>query len=239
MTKIQAIFLHFAGGSKYSFQNFVAQVNDHVFNIVPLELPGRGARFKEDLLDDMSEIVNDVFGQCKKYLAAPYCLYGHSMGSVIGFLLTHKIIAEGYPPPLHLFFSGAAAPSTMVSKTARHTLSVDGLTTLLRDLGGVPNDILVDQELFKIFESVIRADFKAMDNYVYSHSDPLPVPITIMVGEEENISEKQALAWQLEVGGEFKFYKFPGNHFFIHKHHKDILQLMNLQLKQALNKTLN
>ena len=239
MDKVKAIFMPFAGGSKYSFQKFLPHVDKLVFDIIPMELPGRGARFKEVLLDEICHMVDDVFQQSKKYYSEAYCLYGHSMGSIISFLLARKILKEGHPPPLSLFFSGASAPCTMIEQTSRHKFSKDQLSNLLKDMGGVPSDILIDDSLFKIFEPVIRADFKAMDNYLYTQYDPMPVPLTIMIGENENISDEQAVAWKQETSETFRLYKFPGNHFFIYDNHIQILEVIDHQLKQTLNIILN
>jgi external thioesterase TEII len=47
MEKPQLFLLHFAGGSCYSFQFMLPYLKD--FNVLPIELPGRGRRIKESL----------------------------------------------------------------------------------------------------------------------------------------------------------------------------------------------
>ncbi|HYC27772.1 MAG TPA: thioesterase domain-containing protein, partial [Chitinophagaceae bacterium] len=98
--------LPFAGGSQLSYSPFVQYESEHI-QFLPLELPGRGARWREPLLTDIHEMTNDAFEQIKNGLTDPYAIYGHSMGSLIGYLLTKKILAHNLPAQLHLFFSGA------------------------------------------------------------------------------------------------------------------------------------
>ncbi len=50
MKKTQLFLLHFAGGNYYSFRFMFPQLNE--FEIIPVELPGRGKRMKENLLKD-------------------------------------------------------------------------------------------------------------------------------------------------------------------------------------------
>ncbi len=84
MNKMNMICLPFAGGNVYSYQGY-EKLAPASLNVIPLELPGRGARIREKLLKNLDEMVDDVFKQAKPYLnQKPYMIYGHSMGTFWG-----------------------------------------------------------------------------------------------------------------------------------------------------------
>ena len=77
---MQLFLLHFAGGSCYSF-DFLKQHLDSRFEFIPLELPGRGRRTNENLLNNKEKAINDYLAQIKLIRnGEPYVIYGHSMG---------------------------------------------------------------------------------------------------------------------------------------------------------------
>src|SRR5206468_3788359 len=113
-------FLPYAGGSQYSYSGFTGAAKRNGINIIPIEVPGRGSRINEPLLVNISDMVNDIFDQVKDHLKAPYGIYGHSMGTILGYLLTRKIVNENLNKPCHLFFSGSGGPSVKDQQVLRH-----------------------------------------------------------------------------------------------------------------------
>ena len=53
--KPQLFLLHFAGGNKYSF-NFLKKYLESAFELVSIELPGRGDRMSEKLITDKKNL---------------------------------------------------------------------------------------------------------------------------------------------------------------------------------------
>ena len=64
--KPQLFTIHFAGGNCYSF-NFLKQHFDPYFEVVALELPGRGKRMTEPLLKDAQDAANALFLELNKH----------------------------------------------------------------------------------------------------------------------------------------------------------------------------
>jgi surfactin synthase thioesterase subunit len=84
--------LPYAGGNKYSYREFKAKAPSFL-NLVTLEYPGRGARMGEPLSTDISQIVNGLYDQIGNLLdKEEYAFYGHSMGGLVAYLLTLKVI---------------------------------------------------------------------------------------------------------------------------------------------------
>lgn len=232
MSKVNVFCLPFAGGSSYSYNGYLPYAT--LIRLVPLELPGRGTRFSEPLPDTMEEMVEDIFRQIQSRLHTPYAIYGHSMGAMLGYLLTKRILSEGLPAPLHLFFSGRAAPGIVQSSAFIHTLPREEFFVALRNLGGFSDDLLENEDLNDLFEPVIRADLRSLASYRYEATAPFNIPITVMIGLEESITFEEAAAWQKETTASVAVTEFTGDHFFINRHPAQIIEIMTgLLLREA------
>ena len=234
--RVRLFCLPFAGGSCYSYRDLKACTADFI-DVIFIELPGRGKRVIEALLTSMDNIVDDVFHQVEVGLHDPYAVYGHSMGACLGYLLVKRIIREKLPEPVHLFFSGSEAPS--VEKKAeerdRHLLPKDDFIGLLRELGGCPRGVLEDDELMDFFEPIIRADLQANDTYEYRETRPFDIPLTLMRGSDEKMTDEEVLKWQQETVAQLEVRQFPGGHFFIFDHFPEIGRMISRTLEQTIS----
>lgn len=222
--------LPYAGGSKYAFHEFQKRSDSSIF-ISPIELPGRGTRFTEPLLCDIYEMVEDVFSQIKDKITSHYAIYGHSMGSLLAYLVSLKIQARGLPMPRHLFVSGRGGPSVSYEKELVHRLPKAQFIEKLREMGGSSEEILTDQKLMDFFEPIIRADFETVESFQYTPSVPLNVAITCMIGtDDKKTSLEQAKAWAVESSKECEVVEYAGNHFFLFNHIDAIVETFREKL---------
>jgi surfactin synthase thioesterase subunit len=219
--RITLFCLPFAGGSKHSL-GFLKKVLPDNISCNFLEYPGRGTRIKEDFAENILEVVDDFYKKIAHLLDKPYALYGHSMGAKIAYLLAQRIRDERRPSPLHLFISGTDAPSVPSKKAPKHLLPKKEFVTAVKELGGLPDEILANEEMLEYFEPILRADFRLSESYLHNVKSPLTVPLTVMVGDKEEMEDEDILEWQSETVLPIKLYKFPGNHFFIFENEKEI-----------------
>lgn len=215
--KITLYCLPFAGGNSYSYRNFPAHV-DNAIKMKPLELPGRMRRIKEPLLTDAEAIADDVFAQVlQDDLTQPYAIYGHSMGGLLGYLLTKRLLQNNCQAPKHLFFSGRNAPSFVMEEPKKSQLPTKEFIAMLKEFGGAPQEVLEDPQLMDFFEPILRTDFQAIENYKYQPmSKAFDIPITLLFAtHDREITEAGILAWQQETTQPLNLKKFEGGHFFI------------------------
>ncbi|HDN26581.1 MAG TPA: thioesterase [Thioploca sp.] len=233
--KITLYCLHFAGGNALSLRHFQAHVADFV-HVRPLDLPGRGKRVMEPLLTNAESMVDDVFHQIQDDIKGkPYAIYGHSMGALLGHLLTKHILSVGLPAPVHLFVSGREAPSVVCDKPDKHCLPKQQFIATLNELGGSPPELLEDAALMDFFEPILRADFKAIETFVYNPTQPFDIPITVMHGlKDGEVTHAELLPWQQETRQPISINKFAGGHFFIFDYLPQMGQLFSQTLAQAL-----
>jgi len=228
---IKLFCLPFAGGNKYSYQKYMERAPAFL-NIVPLEYPGRGARIKEPLTTDTDALVNDIYQQIQKNMdRAEYAIYGHSMGGLIAFLVTRKLIENNDKLPLHIFITGTSGPSSAArSAKNRHLLPKEEFIQELKDLDGIPDEILQNEELLSFIEPILRADFKICETYQYTDSNPLTIPFTVITGTDEDMESADIQLWQKETESVVDFRQLPGKHFFIFKYPRVIVDIISKKL---------
>lgn len=210
--------MHFAGGNSYSY-NFLKESLSNSFEFIPLELPGRGKRFQEELLTTKDEAVNDYVHQIQMHRNnQPFIIFGHSMGATLGLSVTKKL-EEINDSPECLIVSGNSGPQKRDEEaTVRYTLNDKDFKEELRDLGGVPEEILTNEELYEFFSPIIRSDFEILEKDVFSEKGVIiKTPIVAIMGYEEDTSD-EIENWRKFTSGTFTFQRMTGNHFFIYNH---------------------
>lgn len=222
--------LPFAGGGKHSYRELAEKAPGFI-NMVPIDLPGRGARVIEPLLTSLHSMTEDVWQQIKNDLHKPYAFYGHSMGTLLVYLLTHKAIEEGYPQPAHLFLTGCRAPSARDSEGIVHNLPREAFLQKVRTMGGMADEVLNNEVLMSFFEPILRADFEAVETFRYVERKPFHINITAITGTEENITPAQVKAWEKETTAGLDIHTMPGRHFFIFEYEKEIMKMIGDRLR--------
>ncbi len=223
---VNLIFLPYAGASFYAYRDFRKYLPDFI-QITAIDLPGHGKRMNELLLTDIHEIVKDIFHQIKDLLEKPYAFYGHSMGASLGYLLTNFIADAGaFAQPRHLFFSGKSGPMAEEEMTL-HKLPKRDLINALLAFGGIPVEVLDYEELLDLFLPILRADFQALGNYVYESAVPLDIPMTVMLGTEDRLTQGKEIQWMETTKRELVIKQFQGSHFFIFDHLPEICRMIS------------
>lgn len=211
--KIKLLMLPFSGGAAHVFNPFFDFAPSKL-TLIPTDLPGHGRRFGEPLLTDIHAIVDDLFLQLSHEMTEPYAIYGHSFGAMLAYLLCRKVIAQGLPTPLHLFVSGRRSP-TCSNDEVLHTLPATEFLRGVLSYGGISQEILKEPGLIKMLLPVLRADFTAVENYVYQPEPPLLIPVTAIGGTEDpKVPFEQIMRWQDITAHTLRTEKFTGGHFF-------------------------
>lgn len=220
----QLFLLHFGGGNCYSYHFLRPYLPNH-FDFLPLELPGRGKRIKEELVSIESQAIEDLVSQIISLRNnQPYIIFGHSMGATLGLRVTKKLEEAG-DPPKRLIVSGNAGPGTGEDKR-RSEMDDKELKEELKTLGGVQDEVLDNEDLFDFFAPIMRSDFRLLENSEkLSPGYKLTSSITAIMGDNEETSE-EIENWKNFTSGDFKSYLFSGNHFFIHDHPNELAQII-------------
>jgi surfactin synthase thioesterase subunit len=185
--------------------------------LVAIQYPGRHERFGEPCFEDLRELAAAVAEVLAPHAsAAPFALFGHSMGATVAFEAALLLEAQGSVAAT-LYASGRTAPGT----PPKQPEPTDDLSLVknLRRMGVTDSRVLTDPDLLELVLPAIRADYAAVRDYRFQGGPNLACPITALVGDEDEfVSVEDAQAWQLHTEGEFELRVFPGGHFFIAEH---------------------
>jgi external thioesterase TEII len=222
MRKPQLFLLHFAGGNCYSFQFMALYLKE--FEVIPLELPGRGRRMGEPLLYDFDQAAQDIFNQLVQRLNPfPCFIYGHSMGTYLALRVANMLERIGQAPA-YVIVSGNAGPGMHDPKN-RYEMPHDAFVEELRNIGGVPEELLENKELFNFFEPVLRADFQVAEKNDLTGEPPVRSPLYAMMGSSED-HVQSITNWKKFTQSRFDYSILEGGHFFIHKHPRKIASII-------------
>ncbi|HMI59376.1 MAG TPA: alpha/beta fold hydrolase [Puia sp.] len=232
MNKFQAVLLHFGGGNYYSFQFLLPQLND--YRVFTPELPGRGRRHGEPLLTDFELAAKDLYRQIDQWLnGSPYIIYGHSMGAYLGLRLANMLEESGRVPGC-LIVSGNAGPGTGHGK-GRYKMDKEDFMRELEFLGGIPPEVLLNEELFGFFEPILRADFEVAERNDLRNERAVSAPIYALMGSGE-LHTKEIGNWERFTRGKFNAEIWDGDHFFIHHHADRLANLLKVCSRGSMDK---
>ncbi len=192
-------------------------------DVRPVELPGRGARFGEPLHEHLAPLVEQLVTELRADVHTPYAFFGHSLGALIAFEVTHAMRLLGLPQPKALFLSGASAPGHRDDE--RYTrLSTDAdLIDELRRLGGTAAEVIHSPELMAMVLPVLRADFRLCSGYGPLDRPPLECAVHVLGGDGDYMDEAALQAWGSETLGAFSCTSFVGDHFFLQAREAQVL----------------
>lgn len=227
--------LPYSGASALVYSRWRRKLPDWLA-VRPVELPGRGSRLGESLQTDMCTLARQLAKELMPELRRPYALFGHSLGALLAFELTHALRELGCPPPLMLFASGTAAPTRRedYEKGYAQAKSDEELFAELRDLQGTSEEVLANRELMNLTLPILRADFLMCGRYRYRQRPLLELPIHVLGGKSDRSSMEQLQAWGEETVSDFSLSMFEGGHFFIHERESRVLQVIIERLSSRL-----
>lgn len=216
-----------AGAGATAYREWPALLAPDV-EAVALWLPGRETRHRDPLARSVAELVTDL---APGLLAedAPFALFGHSMGALVAYELTHALCAAGRPP-VHLFVSGQRAAHLRTPSEDIHLLADDELVEHVAELSGTPPEVLAYPGMLDYLLPILRADFAVCETYEYAPRPRLTVPVTALGGAGDRIIAGDGLdAWR-ELTTLAAVHRFPGGHFYLHDHLADVIATVRAAL---------
>jgi surfactin synthase thioesterase subunit len=195
------------------------------FEVNAIELPGRGNRMQEALLSDFDAAAEDLLAQIVRQLSSmEFILYGHSMGASLALRIT-SLLEKMNRPPVCLIVSGNAGPGVR-DPLKRHLMNKHELIGELKKLGGTADELFEQEELFALYEPILRADFRVTEINNLSEEPPVNVPVSALMGDTEDCVDR-IMNWErFTTSKQFDYRIFPGDHFFIYKYPAEIAHLI-------------
>jgi medium-chain acyl-[acyl-carrier-protein] hydrolase len=203
--------------------------------LCPVRLPGREGRARESAYNHLPSLVEAISEGLKPYLDKPFAFFGHSMGAIISYQLTHRVRSEHGLEPAHLFVSGRRAPQVCDNNPPTYKLPDKEFIEDLHRLNGTPREVLENHELMQMMIPLLRADFEICQTYQHIPLPSLRCPITAFGGlQDHDVSRDNLEAWREHTTGTFTLRMLPGDHFFLNSSSALLLRTLATVLHQSV-----
>ena len=214
-----------SGSGAFQFASWKNSLPE-ALDICPIQLPGRENRLRESSFTRIQTTAENLASELNPYLDRPYILYGYSLGALIAFELGRELRRQKIQLPLALYALARRAPHLPQNDAPVHHLPDDlFVAEVARRYGGMPAIILQDAEFMKLLIPALRADFTALETYLYQEEDPLDCPIYAFGGNfDSTANENDMKAWRTHTSSGFELKMFAGDHFFIRTNQESIFR---------------
>lgn len=223
---VTLLALAHAGGNAGSFLPLARFLRSDI-RLEVLDLPGHGRRIAQPLRRSIPDLAQDLLESLWPRLKEPYAIFGHSMGALVGYALCLAVAQAGRPLPCHLFVSGCSAPGHSGLSPDLPDRPADQFWAEIRGFGGLPQEVMDEPAILELFEPILRADLRAVADYRPCGLVPLPLPITVICGDQDNLTQDSLEAWRECSSLPVARHRFPGNHFFIFQNFPAVSAVIN------------
>ncbi|OIK05277.1 thioesterase II family protein [Streptomyces monashensis] len=232
---LRLFVLHHAGGSHLPYRHWPAELPD-TWDVRLLDAPGHGLLLDLPQITDAGRLADRLLRDMEPERACPYALFGHSMGALVAYEITRRAVDLGLPPPVWVGLSARSAPQLAGPPTRYHELSDAELRTRLRLLGGTPDEVFDDPELWALFEPVIRADLRLVENWCPAPgATALPVALSAFAGGADgSASPRQMTGWAEHTERFLGLRVFDGGHFYFQDDPGPLLRRIERDVTTAL-----
>lgn len=229
---VRLFCFHCAGGSASEFRNWPALLPGK-FELMAVQLPGREGRVKEAFLGTMDDLSRGAAEAMTPFLDKPYAIFGHSLGAIGGFETIRELRRRGLNLPFLFIPAGRQGAHVKdedppIASLPEH----DFIEELRKDYGDHIGHILESAELREIFIPQIHADFALSETYEFRAGQPLDCPVVAFAGIDEVDLDADSLnAWSLHTNRRFHSRRFPGDHFFIRKSQRPMVEAIREEIE--------
>jgi medium-chain acyl-[acyl-carrier-protein] hydrolase len=203
-----------AGAGAVSYRQWLNAFPPDV-EVIPVELPGRGARAKEKPFTDVRALAHTLAPTLVSLMNQPYALFGHSLGALLAF----EIACVADTVPVHLFVSAHRAPDCRQTAHALYNLPDSALCRELAKLGGMSEILLREPDVMSLLLPSIRADLQMTETYICDAAPRvLPCPVTAYAGiGDERVPMVQMEGWGRRTDRCFRLHALDGGHFYLQR----------------------
>ncbi|OXM45004.1 thioesterase II family protein [Amycolatopsis alba] len=227
MSRIPLVCAPFAGSGAAFFRPWRTLAHSDL-EIVPVRLPGRERRIREQPYRDVRQAAEDLLPGLLTEIggAGQVALFGHSLGAVLAYELGHLLAGTPSVTVVSLVVSGSPGPWT------RRELRATGLpdsefVARVGELAGHHDAALEDPEVRQMVLPTLRADVEMHENYRPGTDTPLAAPITAVRGRDDSlVSAEQAGEWAKATSREFVLRELPGEHMYLADSAAEVLRVV-------------
>ncbi|MGR9086849.1 MAG: thioesterase II family protein [Gammaproteobacteria bacterium] len=223
----------FAGGDVSAFRHWRAWMPDE-FELVCVQLPGRGCRDAESMPDRMHELIEELAAAFVSALDKPYIVLGYSVGALMAYALLQALMKMGIRSPA--LFCVAACNPFHLNRHPWDRLSDHRILHILANSDSRMQAVPLQKLRSNL--PLIKKDLHLGQQYARTEgigNSQLNCPMLTIAGTRDEIADPENLRhWQQYTTSSCVSRCVEGEHFFLF----DSLQLPRLLMREfrhALN----
>lgn len=227
-------FAH-AGGSASVFGSWNKALPG--VHVLATRLPGRESRIAEPPIPAMGVLMDALAEQIAPRLDRPFVFYGHSLGGLIAFELTHRLRELGLRQPERLLIGAYRSPERKSPHSQLHALADADLIKGLGRYGNTSQPAIDSPELMALLLPMLRADFSLVETYVYRERAPLDRPIVVYYGSNDQMIEPTEMdGWRTKSSADVHLHPVDAGHLFHLTHEAQLLALIGAELRRVADR---
>ncbi|MGH9463237.1 MAG: thioesterase II family protein [Vicinamibacteria bacterium] len=232
--RVRLLCFPHGGGSANTFYAWPRNLPEDV-EVCALELPGRGRRLFEAPVTSIDEIIEPLWEAFQPFRGTPVAFFGHSLGASVAFEFARTLQSRKIPL-MHLFVAGQSAPQLPdLEPPIRNLPDREFISEVCQRYGGLPEEILRNEEIMALILPTLRADLTMKERYRYVDGPLLVCPISSFGGHQDStVPFDELCAWRDQTCRGFGIRMFPGGHFFVDSARESLLKFVAADLEHSL-----
>jgi surfactin synthase thioesterase subunit len=208
-----------AGGSAVRLVRVLApRLAEVGVEAVPVELPGRGGRWREPAYGGWAHAVRDLADRVAEALDdRPYALFGHSVGALLAYEVAQRLRDRGLRDPALLVVAARNPPHlppSAVSVAAEEQSDEDLFGSLVALGGASPR--AAGPLTYQAFLPALRDDLALARRYLPRlDRPPLDCRLIALSGRDDPLTSPAAMTQWARCGTGAELHTVPGGHFFV------------------------
>lgn len=237
--KLRLFCFHYSGGNATVFSSWAKSFPDDI-ELCAIQLPGRMNLMHLQPFQQFDDLIQPLCEQLLPYLREkPFAFFGHSLGALIGYSLSHYLLEQYRLSPQMLMISACASPSIRKSGEPIHLLPENAFMEKLNAYHDMDNadvrQLFQNREFMQFMMPILRADFSLSATYKYIKKHPFGFPIYAYGGDDDSqVSLDEIKAWNCETTSRFEYSFFSGDHFFMNKQQVVFLKTLISDLQKGI-----
>ncbi|WP_044564938.1 thioesterase II family protein, partial [Anaerococcus provencensis] len=185
-TNIKLLLLPYAGGSALFYTHWKKYLKENV-EIIPIEFPGRGLRFKEKPCDKVSDLIDSIWDTVEREIKNQrYVIFAYCVGTIVLYELFKLIRKNKLTEPEHCFICAYSPPNLIKKDTDERNISEDELILEWCMKSRISKELLEEKPYLKTFYDVWKLDREMVDNYIFKGDiELLNCNITLIRGDKD------------------------------------------------------
>lgn len=213
-----------AGGFAFYF-NFIRQIETLAKEDVLLyEYPGRGYQAREPNAESLMAIAQTAAERIADFVGdESFCIFGHSMGAFVAYETEVLLEAQYGKQAARLILSGQHPP---VRFQPHHYGfgSEEELNGYLMKLGGFPEEVQTNLQMFRMLFTVCRDDIRLLEQYRPTCRVVQAETVVLCGDDDAEVGDTEELVlWRESAPNLLEVKIFTGTHFYMREQEADFL----------------